>query len=426
MPYLFTPIAKQDTEQRIVYGIASTDTLDGQGGVMDGVPFVGDIVDPSAIEGALDDYMQWANVREMHNSHAAGTALAADIVDGKLMLAVKVVDDTAWKKVREGVYKGFSIGGRVIKAVLEKLPDGRYVRRILKLLLTEISLVDRPANPDARILVFKGTAMDKEEEEEKTEESPQALAALQKLAEKVAPQLQLQKASADPAKIVASIQAARNECELGGDMQGAQLYTQAIALVMQASGEADVKTEASETETSETSEIEESADAVALAAKATLKKAGKAISSNRMSALKQAAKALVQMAADAGDEECMAALKAFGVGAAPSEGEGVELAAKTLSSELEKVLTPFASAITSIDARLSKVEAQPVAGGPVLRPVEKQISSTKTPQTPQKPQMSNLIKAQLDSLWQKAHTDASPVRRDDYLKQYNDLKARYE
>jgi|HigsolmetaAR202D_1030399.scaffolds.fasta_scaffold00010_71 Phage head maturation protease len=423
MPYLFTPIAKQDTEQRIVYGIASTDTLDNQPGVMDGVSYAGDIVDPSAVKDALDDYLQWANVREMHNPVAAGTAIAADVINGKLMLAVKVVDDTAWKKVREGVYKGFSIGGRVLKAVLEKLPDGRYVRRILKLLLTEISLVDRPANPDARILVFKGTAMDKEEEE-KTEESPQALAALQKLAEKVAPQLQLQKASADPAKIVALIQAARNECELGGDMQGAQLYTQAIALVMQASGEADATTEASETETSETetSEVVESAGAVALAAKATLKKAGKAISSERMNALKQAAKALVQMAADAGDEECMAALKAFGVGASTNE-EGVELAAKAISSELEKVLTPFATVLTSIDARLSKVEAQPVAGGPVLRAVEKQLGSTKTSQ---KPQMPNLIKAQLDALWQKAHTDPNPAKRSDYLKQHNDLKAQYE
>ena len=230
----------QKAEQRIASGIASTDTMDGQPGVMDGTPYIGDIVDPQALKGALADYLEYANVREMHANSAVGTAVKAEIRDNQLWLSVRVVDDSAWKKVKEGVYKGFSIGGRIVKAILEKLPDGRYIRRILELVLTEISLVDRPANPDARILLFK-REMTMADDTEDTPTAPAALdaatiAAIKLLAGQATP---LTKAASDPAKIVGLIQQARNELELGGDMEGAALMTQAIALIQQATGEAE-------------------------------------------------------------------------------------------------------------------------------------------------------------------------------------------
>jgi phage head maturation protease len=67
---------------------------------------------------------------------------------------VTVVDSEAIKKVEKGVYRGFSIGGRV----KERDPNKRSV--ITKITLTEISLVDRPSNPDAVLSIFKADSVD--------------------------------------------------------------------------------------------------------------------------------------------------------------------------------------------------------------------------------------------------------------------------
>jgi aminopeptidase N len=78
-----------------------------------------------------------------------GIAQAADVDDKGLYLQARVVDDEAWRKVKEGVYKGFSIGGRA----LQRDPQDRRVVTALE--LSEISLVDRPANPEAVIDLYK-------------------------------------------------------------------------------------------------------------------------------------------------------------------------------------------------------------------------------------------------------------------------------
>jgi len=67
-----------------------------------------------------------------------------------------VVDDEAWKKVVEGVYKGFSIGGFVTAR------DAADPKAITGVDLAEISLVDRPANPDAVFSVFKSARAERE------------------------------------------------------------------------------------------------------------------------------------------------------------------------------------------------------------------------------------------------------------------------
>jgi HK97 family phage prohead protease len=142
----YAAISKVDDEQRMVYGYASTDTKDSQG----------DIVKLDAIEAALPDYMKFANIREMHTMSAVGVAKSAEVDDKGLYLAAKVVDDDAWKKVKEGVYKGFSIGGKALKkagGVIEQLR------------LTEISLVDRPANSECVIDMWKAEGGDDAQEQ---------------------------------------------------------------------------------------------------------------------------------------------------------------------------------------------------------------------------------------------------------------------
>ncbi len=129
----YCPIAKVDAAQRMVWGYASTEAVDDQG----------EIVSRAAMSDALDDYLQFANIREMHQPSAVGVAKEATMDGTGLYLGAKIIDEAAWQKVVEGVYKGFSIGGRVTAR------DPANRKNITGLRLTEISVVDRPANPEA-------------------------------------------------------------------------------------------------------------------------------------------------------------------------------------------------------------------------------------------------------------------------------------
>ena len=117
-----------------VHGIATTEAVDDQG----------EIVRADAIRAALPDYMRFPAIREMHQLQAAGTALEVDVGDDNVTrLVAHVVDPIAVAKVKSQVYRGFSIGGRVTKR------EPGNPKTITGLVLNEISLVDRPANPEA-------------------------------------------------------------------------------------------------------------------------------------------------------------------------------------------------------------------------------------------------------------------------------------
>lgn len=133
---VFLPIEKVDAQSGMVWGYASTPSKDLQG----------EIVPLDAIKAALPDYMKWANIRTMHTNNAVGVTKEAHVDAKGLYIGAKIVDPAAWKLCKEGVYKGFSIGG----SKLEKVGD------VVKALsLREISLVDRPANSDCRIDIVK-------------------------------------------------------------------------------------------------------------------------------------------------------------------------------------------------------------------------------------------------------------------------------
>lgn len=142
----FMPIAKVDKERRTVSGYASTPTKDGDG----------EIVTLDAIKTALPGYMDYGNIREMHALKAVGSALEANMDKRGLYLTAYIADDEAWKKCipapLEGglfapaVYKGFSIGGRKL---------AKTGNKITSIEMTEISIVDRPSNPDCRIDIAK-------------------------------------------------------------------------------------------------------------------------------------------------------------------------------------------------------------------------------------------------------------------------------
>jgi HK97 family phage prohead protease len=140
---LYGTLQKIDKEQRMVWGYASTENKDAHG----------ETITKGAIEAALDDYLEFANIREMHQLSAVGTAEETQVDDKGLYLGAKIVDDVAWQKVTSGVYKGFSVGGKV----LARDPDNKKI--ITKIRLDEISLVDRPSNPEAVFDVWKAAGL---------------------------------------------------------------------------------------------------------------------------------------------------------------------------------------------------------------------------------------------------------------------------
>ena len=125
-----------------VHGIASTEDKDDQG----------EIVTASAMRSALPDYLVYPALREMHGLQAAGTTLEAEVGDdGITRIVGHVVDPIAITKVKTKTYRAFSIGGRITKR------DPKDSKTITGLVLNEISLVDRPANPSAVLEMWKAS-----------------------------------------------------------------------------------------------------------------------------------------------------------------------------------------------------------------------------------------------------------------------------
>lgn len=135
----FLPLSKVKKEEdgsRTVSGYATTETLD----------LDGEIVTMKAVKNALPAYMKWRNIRQMHQPIAVGVAKEAEFDDDGLFLTSKIIDANCIKLLDGDVLKGYSIGGRKLAKVGNKITE---------IELVEISLVDRPANPDCRIEVRK-------------------------------------------------------------------------------------------------------------------------------------------------------------------------------------------------------------------------------------------------------------------------------
>ena len=157
MTKLYAEISKtesQDDGTVKVWGYASSQAVDSDG----------EVITADAMKAAIPNYMKFGAVREMHGSNAAGTAIEIAVEDdGRTFFGAHIVDPIAVTKVRAGVYKGFSIGGKVTAR------DDLNKSVIKGLNLTEISLVDRPANPDATFTCYKADGAKPESDEAKPE-----------------------------------------------------------------------------------------------------------------------------------------------------------------------------------------------------------------------------------------------------------------
>lgn len=146
---LFIPLTKVDEEQRLVYGVVAAEVIDNSGELFD-------------YEGSKPNFQKWSlnaemtsggkskgNVRAMHGKVAAGKVVDLGYDDDSKVISccAKIVDDNEWKKVQEGVYTGFSMGGRYVSKTVEKIDNKDVTKYIGD--PNEISIVDKPCIPTA-------------------------------------------------------------------------------------------------------------------------------------------------------------------------------------------------------------------------------------------------------------------------------------
>ena len=150
---LSMPIGKIDVERRMVSGFATLDNVDRQN----------DIVTTESSITAFKNVR--GNLREMHQPSAVGKIVSFkedkyfDPSTKKFYSGVYVSAyvskgaQNAWEKVLDGTYTGFSIGGNIKEwddAYDEKID--KTIRVIKTYELSELSLVDNPANQFANIV----------------------------------------------------------------------------------------------------------------------------------------------------------------------------------------------------------------------------------------------------------------------------------
>ncbi len=150
---IFAPIVKVDSAKREVYGVMAEEAPDRANEIFDyasSKPYVKAWVDrfSNATQGK-----SYGNVRGMHSAIAAGKLIGVTFDDQQKRIPVvaRIVDDNEWNKVVEGVYNGFSIGGKYIKKWLD-VPSGltRYTADP-----TEVSIVDNPCMRGAMFTMVK-------------------------------------------------------------------------------------------------------------------------------------------------------------------------------------------------------------------------------------------------------------------------------
>jgi hypothetical protein len=156
---LFLPLAKVDLDRRIVHGIVTAETPDRVGEICDYDSTKPYFETWSAEAQAASGGKSLGAVRAMHGRIAAGklTDISFDDEGKRILVAAKIVDDDEWRKVSEGVYTGFSQGGRYVKRWSD--PESGLTRYTAE--PSEISLVDLPCLPDATFEVVKDGVVEK-------------------------------------------------------------------------------------------------------------------------------------------------------------------------------------------------------------------------------------------------------------------------
>lgn len=147
MTTVFAPLTKsvdQEDGSVIVYGKATDGSLDRDQ----------QRCDPSWLREAMPAwYNSGGNVREQHDPRrAVGKAIDHEVAEDGHYVTARIVDPVAVAKTRAGVFTGFSIGIRNPKiSKSADAPNGLLTGGEI----VELSLCDRPANPECLITLVK-------------------------------------------------------------------------------------------------------------------------------------------------------------------------------------------------------------------------------------------------------------------------------
>jgi hypothetical protein len=126
------------------YGIATSEAIDSYGTVFS----------MAATREAAKDWDKWRNLRDMHDPKVAGVVPIIELTNTEMRIGAKILDSETEKKADAGGYKGFSIRFGDDYDGHWEVRDGRDVFIFTRYELVEISLVDRPSNPEALITLF--------------------------------------------------------------------------------------------------------------------------------------------------------------------------------------------------------------------------------------------------------------------------------
>jgi hypothetical protein len=145
----YAPITRVDAERREIELCATSEALDAHG----------TIFDYAASKAAFTRWL--GNVREMHERRAVGRRVAVRCDDEARRVYVRLrisrgAQDT-WEKVLDGTLRGASIGASDIVWRRERRTlagRSRWVNVATRYDLAELSLVDNPSNPDALGVTF--------------------------------------------------------------------------------------------------------------------------------------------------------------------------------------------------------------------------------------------------------------------------------
>lgn len=146
-------IIVQDDENRLIKGFASVEVLDRQF----------DLVPVSTMQKAMIQYMnRGALLLYGHKNMPIGKVINWSVQEEKNygVPAIEIIgmvnrgyklDDEVWKLIKSGKLTGFSIGGTALEIGKAVMKDGSEARVLQNIELSEISIVEEPANQGAVI-----------------------------------------------------------------------------------------------------------------------------------------------------------------------------------------------------------------------------------------------------------------------------------
>jgi hypothetical protein len=161
---------EEDAEKYlIVAGIATTETMDHDG----------EIVDIGSVRDVWKSYMENPVVRYFHGkdgrnpdavgmvipeyTDASGKTFKTEMTDRGPFIVAKISNapdtESIRTKISEGILKGFSIGGRAKRVKEYSHELGKDINRVITKRISEISIVDLPANPDSFFNVLKSACV---------------------------------------------------------------------------------------------------------------------------------------------------------------------------------------------------------------------------------------------------------------------------